>query len=467
MRTRKPLTAVNEPVSLERRLQTYDAAAIVIANVVGVGIFTTPGIVAQVVPHPILILGLWVVGGVMALAGAFAYAELATLRPRAGGEYVYLREAFGPLAAFLTGWTSFVAGFSGAIAAGAVGLAAYLGHFFPAASDARPLVQFSLGVARLELSPRSLVALAAILALSLVHLRGLGPGRWVQNLLVGLKVLALLTLVAVGFAFGSGSSRHLEGSAATITPTGALVALIPILFAYSGWNAATYVAEEVRNPHRTLPRALFLGTGTVVVLYLLLNLLYLYALPVDQLAGTIDTGSRVAQALFGQGAGGALTLLLIIALASSLSAMILAGPRVYFAMARDGLFLSAAARIHPRFRTPATAIVAQAIWSSILVLSGTFEQLLTYTGFAVVLFAAVATLALFVLRHTRSGEVRPFRAWGYPIAPALFCIVSLAVVVNTIYKSPRPSLAGLVIMAAGVPIYWWSARGRMRSIGMR
>jgi APA family basic amino acid/polyamine antiporter len=147
--------------------------------------------------------------------------------------------------------------------------------------------------------------------------------------------------------------------------------------------------------------------------------------------------------------------------------MILAGPRVYFAMARDGLFLSAAARIHPRFRTPATAIVAQAIWSSILVLSGTFEQLLTYTGFAVVLFAAVATLALFVLRHTRSGEVRPFRAWGYPIAPALFCIVSLAVVVNTIYKSPRPSLAGLVIMAAGVPIYWWSARGRMRSIGMR
>lgn len=467
MRTRERLTAASEPVSLERRLRTYDAAAIVIANVVGVGIFTTPGIVAQMVPHPILILGLWVVGGAMALAGAFAYAELATLRPRAGGEYVYLREAFGPLAAFLTGWTSFVAGFSGAIAAGAVGLAAYLGHFFPAASDARPLVQLSLGVVRLELSPRSLVALAAILALSSVHLRGLGPGRWVQNLLVGLKVLALLALVAVGFAFGSGSSRHLEGSAAAITPTGGLAALIPILFAYSGWNAATYVAEEVRNPHRTLPRALFLGTGTVVVLYLLLNLLYLYALPVDQLAGTIDTGSRVAQALFGQAASRALTLLLIIALASSLSAMILAGPRVYFAMARDGLFLAAAARIHPRFRTPATAIVAQAIWSGILVLSGTFEQLLTYTGFAVVLFAAVATLALFVLRYTRSGEVRPFRAWGYPIAPALFCIVSLAVVVNTIYESPRPSLAGLVIMVTGVPIYLWSARRRMRSVQMR
>ncbi len=452
--------AVESDVSLERRLGTYDAAAIVIANVVGVGIFTTPGIVAQMVPHPPLILALWLVGGAMALAGAFAYAELATLRPHAGGEYVYLREAFGPLAAFLTGWTSFVAGFSGAIAAGAVGLAAYLGHFIPVAADAHPLMHLPLGIGRIELSPRSLVALAAIWGFSLVHIRGLGPGRIVQNALVALKVLALLALVAIGFTLGAGSLDHLGAGAGPLHPGSALGALIPILFTYSGWNAATYVAEEVHNPHRALPRALALGTVVVVILYLLLNLLYLYTLPAKKLAGTINTGALVAQTLFGSRAAGALTALLVVALASSVSAMVLAGPRVYYAMARDGLFLRAAARIHAHYRTPAIAIVAQAAWSSVLVLSGTFEQLLTYTGFAVVLFAGVATLALFILRRTRPAEQRPFKAWGYPLAPALFCLASLAIVANSIFESPGPSVAGLLIIAAGVPIYGWSTRTR-------
>jgi APA family basic amino acid/polyamine antiporter len=463
MSDREQVTAVSVPVSLERRLGTSDAAALVIANVVGVGIFTTPGVVAEMVPHPTLILALWLIGGAMALVGCFVYAELATLRPYAGGEYVYLREAFGPLAAFLTGWTSFVAGFSGAIAAGAVGLAAYLGHFIPLAADVNPFVQITLGILRLELSPRSLVALAAIWGFSLVHVLGLGPGRIVQNALVVLKILALFALVAIGFTFGSGSFDHLEVGRVPFRLGSVLVALIPILFTYSGWNAAAYMAEEVRDPHHTLPRGLALGTIVVVILYLLLNLLYLYALPVEKLGGAINTGVLAAQVLFGPEAAGAVAALLALGLASSVSAMILAGPRVYYAMARDGVFLRAAARIHARYRTPATAIIAQGVWSSALILSSTFEQLLTYTGFAVVLFAGVATLALFILRRVRPTEHRPFRAWGYPLAPALFCLVSLAIVVNSILESPGPSLAGLLIITAGVPIYWWSRRNRASS----
>lgn len=419
-----------------------------------------PGIVAQMVPHPIAMLGVWLAGGLLAFAGAFAYAELAALRPRAGGEYVYLRAAFGPLMAFLTGWTSFVAGFSGAIAAGAVGLAAYLGRFFPAAGDARPLLSIPLSIIDIEVSPRTIVALIVIIALSAIHMRGLGPGRLLQNTLTGLKVLALLALVALGFTLGSGSASHLVSGTGDVNWQGWLLALIPVMFTYSGWNAAVYVAEEVRSPTRNVPLALGLGTGLVVLLYLMANLLYLYALPVGELAGRIEAGDSAARALFGDGAGGAVTILIVLALAGSLSAMILAGPRVYYAMARDGLFLRPAARIHPRYRTPAAAILAQALWSSILVLSGTFEQLLTYTGFAVVLFAGLAVLSLFVLRFKNSSEARPYSAWGYPAAPALFVLAAFAIVANAVYQSPKPSAAGLLVIGAGVPIYWWSARRR-------
>ncbi len=434
-----------------------DGAALVISNVVGVGIFTTPGIVAGMVPNAGAMLALWVAGGVLALAGASAYAELAALRPRAGGEYVYLHDAFGPLAGFLTGWTSFVAGFSGAIAAGAVGLAAYLGRYWPAAAGETPLKRLSLYFFTIDISPRALMAIAVIVALSAVHARGLGPGKLVQNALAGANVVALLVLIGLGFTVGHRGAAPSETAGAPVSPIAWLLAMIPVMFTYSGWNAAAYVAEEVREPGKNIPRALALGTAVVTALYLALNLLYLYALEPAKLAGTVNSGEAAAEALFGERAAAGITAILVVALLGGISAMIIAGPRVYFAMARDAAFPQAAARVS-RFHTPAIAIAAQAAWSALLVLTGTFEQLLIYTGFAVVLFSAVAVVALFVLRRKHGDEPRPYRAWGYPVAPALFVVASAAMMVSAIMERPGPAAAGLVVMLAGVPVYWWSRR---------
>jgi APA family basic amino acid/polyamine antiporter len=449
---------------LERRLGPLDASAIVVSNVIGAGIFITPVPIAALVPHPAGMLGVWFAGGLLAFAGAMAYAELATVRPRAGGEYVYLHDAFGPLAAFLTGWTSFVAGFSGAIAAGAVGLASYLGRFFPAAADTTPFVRLAppaLHGFELSISRATLVALSAVAILTFVHVRGLGPGRMVQNLLAATKVAALVAFIAAGLSLGHGTAAHLAQPAGTIAVSGFLLALVPVMFSYSGWNAASYVAEEIRNPTRNVPLALGIGTAAVVAIYLLLNLLYLYAMPVAEIAalkkGVVDT---TAQVLFGTAMAGALAAFTIVSIAASISAMTLAGPRVYFAMARDGLLPGAAGRVHPRFRTPATAIVAQSMWTGILILSGTLSQLVAYTGFAVILFSAIAVSALFVFRYRQPDSAPPFRAVGYPWAPALFVLASVIIVVNEILRNPGTSLAGIAVMAAGVPVYWLITRRR-------
>jgi len=441
--------------SLERRLGTVDAAAIVIANVIGVGIFTTPGIVAAMVPHPGALLALWIFGGVLAFAGAMAYAELAVRFPRAGGEYVYFKESYGPTMAFLTGWTSFVAGFSGAIAAGAVGCAVFLGHFFPWMGETQPLFEVPLGFFALAVSPRTLAAIAIIVMLSAVHARGLQTGRLLQNGLAAIKVVALVGLIALGLASGHGSVRHLaEGG--TFRLAAWTAALIPVMFSYSGWNAATYLAEEIRDPSRNVPRALGLGTLIVIVVYLGLNIVYLFALPIQRF--DIHIGQNATAELLGAGAASALTALSALIMLSSVSAMIVAGPRVYYAMARDGLFFDAAARVHPRSRTPRTAIFAQALWSCILVLSGTFGPLLTYTGFAVVLFAGIAVASLFVTRRRFAGEPRAFSAWGYPVAPAIFCAASFMIVVSALVEQPLVSFTGLAIIAAGIPLFYWVER---------
>jgi len=444
--------------SLDRRLGPLDAAAIVVSNVIGGGIFFTPILVAQLTGTARDMLLVWLLGGALAFVGAMAYAELASLRPRAGGEYVYLREAYGPLAGFLTGWTSFVAGFSGAIAASAVALAEYLGRFVPGAGDATPLMTIPLPLVPLVLSRKTTVALLVIAVLTLAHVRGLGPGRIIQNSLAVTKVAALAAFVLLGFVFGRGDVAHLTAGGA-VRPAGILLALVPVMFTYSGWNAAAYVAEEVRAPERNVPLALAFGTLAVVVIYLALNALYLFAMPVGELAGVQKTFiDSVAAALFGFVAGDLIAAFTIVSIAASVSAMVLAGPRVYFAMARDGLFAAPAGRVHPRFRAPTSAIIAQAIWSAILVLSGSLSQLVSYTGFAVVLFSAAAVAAVFVLRIREPQAARPFRAWGYPWAPAIFVAAGAVIVVNEIVRNPGPSAAGLLIIASGVPLYWWLRR---------
>jgi APA family basic amino acid/polyamine antiporter len=451
--------STTHPQFLERRLGPLDAAAIVISNVIGVGIFITPGIIAQLVPHPVWFLAVWLGGGLLAFAGALAYAELGSLRPRSGGEYVYLREGYGPLAAFLTGWTSFVAGFAGAIAASALGAADYLGRFIPVAGDTAPLFTIPLPYVPILVSPRILVALTIIIALALVHIRGLGPGRLVQNTLAGLKVGALALFVAVGLGLGRGSFANFQQASAGASFNWS-VAFIIVMFSYSGWNAASYVAEEIRDPGRNVPKALAIGTVVVVLLYLGLNTLYLYAVPIGEIggAGQAEIAVVAAQRLIGPTAANLLGALAVVVLLGSLSAMTIAGPRVYFAMARDGAFFRSAARIHPRFHTPWVAILAQTVWSAVLILTNNKMELAEYTGFAVLLFSSVAVSVIFVLRRRHPDEPRPFKAWGYPVAPAIFVLASLVIMVAAIAGRPGPSLRGAVIILAGIPVYYLFAR---------
>jgi APA family basic amino acid/polyamine antiporter len=336
----------------------------------------------------------------------------------------------------------------------------YLGRVIPAAGDGTPLITLPLipGVITLTVSRQSIVALAAIWGLAWVHRRGVGPGRVVGNVLAILKVAALVIFVALGFSVGAGGTAHLTEQH-PVAVTGWLLALIPVMFTYSGWNAASYVAEEIRDPGRNVPRAFALGTAAVVVLYALLNILYLFVFPIVEL-GTVKGSvlDVVAERLLGSTAGDVMGIVSIVSLLASVSAMTLAGPRVYFAMARDRLFFRAASVVHPRYHTPSNAIVAQAAWASLLVLTATADALVTYTGFAITLFLGLAVVSLFVLRVREPQAVRPFRAWLYPFAPALYVAVSAAILINGLIRDPRPTGAGTLIILAGVPLFYFFKR---------
>jgi APA family basic amino acid/polyamine antiporter len=452
-------TAAHETQTLARRLGPLDGAAIIVSNVIGGGILFFPVLIAASVPDAPLFLTTWLVGGALAFCGAMGYAELSALRPRAGGEYVYLREAYGPLVGFLTGWTSFVAGFAGAIAASSVFFVLYLDRFIPGVNDTTPFFTIPIPYVGITLSRQTLMATAVIWVFAYVHVRGVGPGRVTTNALATLKIAAFLLFIALGLSIGAGSPENLQQSAGDVTFPSYLSALVLVMFTYSGWNAAAYMAEEVRDPGRNLPRALALGTAAVIIIYLLINVLYLYVLPIGELlkvqGSLLDV---VADRLLGTRAGDVMGIVSLISLAASINANTFAGPRVYFAMARDGVFLPMASHVHPRYGTPARSVVAQAIWSTVLVLTGSLDALGNYVGFAITLFAGIAVAAVFVLRSREPDAPRPFKAWGYPLTPAIFVIASLAIVVNAIFTNPVVTGWGLLVIAAGIPIYWWYTR---------
>jgi APA family basic amino acid/polyamine antiporter len=445
--------------TLERRLGPLDGAAIIVSNVIGGGILFFPVIIAASVPDAKLFLTTWLVGGALAFCGAMGYAELAALRPRAGGEYVYLREAYGPLAGFLTGWTSFVAGFAGAMAASAIFFVLYLDRFIPGVNNTTPFFSIPIPYVAITVSRQTLMAIAVVWVFAFVHIRGVGPGRIVTNILATLKVTALLMFIAIGLAMGAGSPANLQQTAGTVTMTSYLSSLVLVMFTYSGWNAAAYMAEEVRDPGRNVPLALIMGTFAVIVIYLLLNVLYLYVLPIGELSqvkgSLLDV---VADRLLGVRAGDIMGVVSIVSLAAGINAWTFAGPRIYFAMARDGVFFPAAARVHPKYATPARSIVAQAIWASVLILTGSLDALGNYVGFAIVLFAGIAVAAVFVLRAREPQAPRPFKAIGYPVTPAIFVIASLAIVVNAIFTNPVVTGWGLLLMISGIPLYFWFGR---------
>ncbi len=442
---------------LRRSFRVRDGVALIVSNVIGVGIFTAPAIVAKLAPSPGAMLALWIAGGCLALAGAMSYAQLGRMWPLAGGEYIYLSRAYGPTAGFLSGWTSLIAGFSGAVAASAVGLVIYLGRYFPALASDHSLFSINFYVGAFTFSPRSLTAASVIILFAALHACNVGAGRLTQNMLASLILAIIVIFCVLGFAVGTGSWSHFHSPTAPFRPVNLLLALIPIMFTYSGWNAAAYISEEMYDTRRTIGPALMIGTYIIVGLYVVLSTLYLYAIPPAAMQNAVNVGDVAAQALFGVGRN-FVTPTLIIALLGAISAMTIAGPRVYFAMARDRAFVPSFARTSARFGTPALAIALQAGWSIVLVTVGGFEPILMYTGFTILLSSGAAVAGLFVVQ--RQALRSDPSLWFKMTAPAIFVLACAAIVVNAVVGDPKTALVGSLLIAAGLPVFFWSRRGK-------
>jgi len=445
---------------LERKLGLFPLTNIVIANMVGAGIFTTSGLLMKDLHHPVVMLGLWVVGGLIALCGALSYGELGAAFPHAGGEYAFLSRLYHPILGFLSGWVSFFVGFSAPIAASSIGFSEYLTRAFPGL-----LHPGVIGGASEAEVMKKLYAILIIAAFTFLHTRGLETGARVQNALTGLKILLIVGLVAAGFAVGKGSLGHLIAAAPFRFDFGGLktlgLSLMWIMFAYSGWNASAYVGSEVKNPSRNLPRSLLIGTGVVMLLYIALNLFYIYAIPPAQMEGVISVGGLAAGNLFGKSAETVLSVLISFALFSSLSAYLILGPRVYYSMARDGIFFKSIAYVDPKCAVPTRSIVLQGGIASIMVLFGTFEQLLTYMGFSLGIFPLLAVLGVFKLRRTgRSAVKLP----GYPVASAVYILIGATILGLAFLERPVESLVAVATALAGIPVYFFFKRSARKNV---
>jgi APA family basic amino acid/polyamine antiporter len=463
--TQGSAAAAEAPVSpdsgqgLVRGLGTWDAALLTIGSVVGTGIFLTTGDMARVLPDPVLILWVWAAGGLLTLAGALTYAELGVLFPRAGGLYHYLREAYGPLPGFLYGWIAFLVIMSGGIAAIAIAFGQYLASFVPALAQTLWTLPLPWG-SPLEITGVQLAAVGAIALLTAVNHLGLEEGTWVQNALTVLKVGSILAFGALGLlapmservAVSGGGGPSLPGGGALLVAFG--TAMIAALWTYDGWYGLTCSAGEVRDPARSLPRGLILGTAAVIGLYLLLNLAYVRALPIAELAAAPRVGEAAAAALFGPGGARLVSLAVLVSAFGCLSATILYSSRIYLPMAADGLFFRSLAAVHPRFRTPVRCLWAQSGWAALLTLSGTYAQLYTYVVFSSILFHVATAAAVFVFRRRRPEMPRPYRTWGYPVVPALFIAACVLLLGNTLAASPAESLLGLGLLVLGLPAYF-------------
>ena len=446
--------AENDPSSLPRRIGWFTASCVLVSNVVGTGIFTTTGLMARDLGHPAWILFIWLMGGLIALAGALSYSELGTALPVSGGEYVYLHRAYGPLIGFLSGWTSFAVGFSAAIAAGAMSFAAYLNQLLVLDGD--------------QGLRSTVIALALVWSITAFHLAGRGAGGLLQRTLTVGNIGALLTLMAAGVMGGKGDWTHLSVSDTQPTPSIglAIVSLIFALYAYSGWNAAVYVAGEVTEPARTIPRALISGTVFVTLLYLALNLFYFYALSVTDLAQPpiVPVASKVAVALLGADAARFVTLLLCLLITGSLSAMVWAGPRVYYAMAKDGLIPACFCRTSTTGDRPVNAILLQSLWASVLILSGSFEQLVIYSGTVLTIFSTLAVGAVLILRRKEPDLPRPYRTPLYPVVPGFFILMSMVIIWSAVSERPWEAGLGLATVLGGTPLYFiWQRLGKTRN----
>ncbi len=438
------------------RMGLFSATILVVANMVGTGIFTTSGFIIQELGNPWAMLGCWAVGGLFALAGALCYGELGARYPRAGGEYVFLRESFGELMAFLSGWVSLLVGFSAPLAAAAVAFAVY----FLAGLGGCPemgLTWTFQGWTLLTLSPVTLVACGVIVAFSFVHRHSLFLGSRVQNVLTLFKVVLILTFVLLGLAWGEGTFAHLgEAPPLKVFFSGRFAtSLIFITFAYSGWNAAAYMGSEISRPTRYIPLALLGGTLFVAILYLLLNVTFLYGLSPREMGGVLEVGKKTALALFGPRISRIFAGAIALSLLSLISAMMMTGPRVYLAMAQDGLFFPGISKLRGRHGTPGNAILLQAGLALLMVLTASFENLLLFIGFTLSLSSLLTVGGLIVLRHRQPDPDLPYKTLGYPFTPIFFILCNLWIVLFSILNKPLVSLAGLAAIFSGVLLYVW------------
>ena len=452
-----------EPSGLRRQLGLFDAVMLIAGNIIGIGIFVTTGEIAQSLPTPGGILLIWLLGGCLALAGALSCAELAASLPYSGGDYIYLREAYGSLVGFLSGWSSFLVTFSGSIALLAVVFTAFLAFFFPILSAEHVLFSVDFLGLSLTLSLAHFFSMGVVLVLSAIHFVGVGMGAMVQNILTVLKISALLGIILLGILLGNGNLDHFSPffeleRMSDLSLIG--FAFIPVIFTYAGWNAVIYMAGEVREPERNLPRALLWANLLVVVLYIAINAVYFYAVPVEKMQGTIRVSELATTALFGRRTSAWITAIITVSILGSLNVTVMIGPRIYYAMAKDGLFFQGLTRVHPRFSTPSNAIVLQALWSCVLILTGTFHFLLNYVSVIITVFSGLTVGALLVLRTKRPELKRPYKIWGYPLVPVLFILVILGIALATLKEKPMDALRGLGIVVLGVPAYFFWSRSR-------
>ena len=439
--------------TLARTLRLRDLVFIVVGTVIGSGIFLVPGIVLRESGGSVMVaLAVWAAAGVLSLLGALTFGELGAMKPEAGGLYVYIRDAFGPLTAFLYGWTAFFVIGSGSLATLAVAFTAYLGQFVTLGPVAGKLV-----------------ALAMIAVVMLVNVRGTRQGADVQNVSTVLKAGAIVVMSGLLLAAGHGWSHDVAvpAAAAAATPisgsfwSGVGLAMVAVLWAYEGWQYVTFSAGETVDPQRTFPRGIVIGTALLIGIYVLANVAYVAALGPAGAAASDRIAAEAVGAIFGPAAAKLIAAIILVSMFSAANGLTLTAPRMYFAMARDGIFWKKMAEVHPRFGTPAFAIVVSCAWGMLLAATGTFQQLLTYVVFVGWIFYALGGVAIFVYRRNAPNAARPFRTPGYPVTPILFVLAAAAIVGNTVFAEPVRAAVGLGFVAAGVPAYLiWRSRAR-------
>jgi APA family basic amino acid/polyamine antiporter len=496
---------------LVKALGLTSATMLVMGSMIGSGIFIVSAEIAREVNSPALLLGAWLVTGFMTIVGALSYGELAAMMPRAGGQYVYLREALGPLWGFLYGWTLFLVIQTGTIAAVGVAFGKFLGIFFPSISSTHwilhlwkvppiPIGPMVLGNMDVGLSTQNLVAILVVVALSIINIFGVKTGAIIQNIFTAAKVSALAALVLFGLIIGRNaqalaanfnghfwqnaglSAQHAVqvGVGGPMVLVGTLtilaVAQTGSLFSADAWNNVTFTAGEVKNPQRNLPLSLAMGTGVVILLYLLCNVIFLNVLPLDgsptgasilergiKYASEDRVGTAVMTQIFGAAGGALMAIAIMISSFGCNNGLILSGARVYYAMAKDGLFFRSVAKLHPTYKTPAVSLMVQMVWTCILCISGSYGQLLDYIVFAVLVFYILTIAALFVLRRTHPDADRPYRAIGYPVLPAIYILMALFIDVVLLRYKPQYTWPGLLIVLLGIPVYYLWNRNRKTS----